>query len=176
MGLGVLQPKKMKKLGIFKGSDLKKWPLEHLIDTFGKSGKFYYHIVRGIDNRKVKPSRERKSIGAERTFSKDIADVGTMKQHLNKIAEILWNRITNAKKYGKTLTVKVKLHNFESHTKSKTFERRIINYNILLQESFHLLDELEPQKFNVRLLGISVSNFSEEEDDPQNSQEQLKLF
>ncbi|NME70192.1 DNA polymerase IV [Flammeovirga aprica] len=175
-GIGSVTAEKMKKLGIFKGSDLKKWPLEHLIDTFGKSGKFYYHIVRGIDNRKVKPSRERKSIGAERTFSKDIADVGTMKKHLNRIAEILWNRITSANKYGKTLTVKVKLHNFESHTKSKTFEKRIINYNFLLQESYHLLDELEPQKFNVRLLGISVSNFSSNDDEQQSSHEQLKLF
>lgn len=173
-GIGAVTTEKMKRLGIFKGSDLKKWPIEHLNDTFGKSGKFYYHIVRGIDNRKVKPYRERKSIGAERTFSKDIANVDTMKKHLINISNILWERILKAQKHGKTLTVKVKHHNFETHTKSKTFEKKIKNHEGLTQEAILLLEELKPQNFNIRLLGLSISNFNS--DDDNESVEQLKLF
>lgn len=173
-GIGSVTAEKMKKLGIYKGLDLKNWPIEHLNDTFGKGGKFYYHIVRGKDNRKVKPSRERKSIGAERTFSKDVAEVATMKLQLNKIANILWKRIIASEKFGKTLTVKVKLHNFETHTKSKTYQKKIVDSNYLIQEANILLDELEPQKFNIRLLGVSVSNFNSDNDNE--LIEQLRLF
>ncbi|WP_084005988.1 DNA polymerase IV [Flammeovirga sp. MY04] len=179
-GIGSVTAEKMKKLGIYKGKDLKEWPLSHLNDNFGKTGKFYYYIVRGIDNRKVKPHRERKSIGAERTFSKDIANVEKMKEHLIRIGDILWERIIKGNKRGKTLTVKIKLHNFESHTKSKTFEQLVTQKSKLVSEALLLLDELEPQTFNVRLLGISISNLqdfdSNDDNDSSDDFQQLELF
>ncbi|WP_262708874.1 DNA polymerase IV [Flammeovirga pectinis] len=173
-GIGNVTADKMKKLGIYKGKDLKNWPIEHLNDTFGSTGKYYFHIVRGIDNRKVKAHRERKSIGAERTFSKDIADVQKMREHLLKIADILWDRILKSNKSGKTITVKIKQHDFEMHTKSRTYATLIKNKSFLTEESLTLLEELNPQTFNVRLLGISISNLGEP--GTENESEQLKLF
>ena len=72
-GVGKVTAAKMNNLGIFKGLDLKNKSLEELTKLFGKSGKFYYNIVRGIHNSSVKPNRVRKSIAAERTFSKNIS-------------------------------------------------------------------------------------------------------
>ncbi|WP_348646731.1 DNA polymerase IV [Flammeovirga sp. SubArs3] len=177
-GIGSVTAEKMKKLGIYKGKDLKEWPISHLNDNFGKTGKFYYHIVRGIDNRKVKPHRERKSIGAERTFSKDIANVEKMKSHLINVADILWQRIIKGNKRGKTLTVKIKQHDFETHTKSKTFLKSIVSKEFLVEEAIYLLEALNPQSLNIRLLGISISNLSEidEDDDIDNSTHQLELW
>ncbi|OHX67983.1 DNA polymerase IV [Flammeovirga pacifica] len=180
-GIGSVTAEKMKKLGIYKGKDLKSWPLTHLNDNFGKTGKFYYYIVRGVDHRIIKPHRERKSIGAERTFSKDIANVELMKTHLLKIADILWERIIKSDKRGKTVTVKIKLHDFVSHTKSKTFEQAVKSKSKLVDEAVKLLDELQPQTFNVRLLGISLSNLQEnnnndDSDESDDLNQQLELW
>jgi DNA polymerase-4 len=72
-GVGKVTASKMYNLGIFKGKDLKKKPLEELVKSFGKSGTHYYNIVRGIHNSAVKPNRIRKSIAAERTFSENLS-------------------------------------------------------------------------------------------------------
>ena len=88
-GVGKVTAAKMNNLGIFKGLDLKNKSLEELTKLFGKSGNFYYNIVRGVHNSPVKPNRIRKSIAAERTFSKNISSEVFMLERLDKIAEEL---------------------------------------------------------------------------------------
>jgi len=58
----------MKKMNLYTGADLKKLTEQELVKYFGKAGRFYYNIVRGMDERKVEPTREIKSLGAEDTF------------------------------------------------------------------------------------------------------------
>ena len=67
-GVGERTEEKMHKMNIFKGSDLKLLPLQDLVKHFGKAGSYFYNVVRGIDERPVVSFRERKSIGAERTY------------------------------------------------------------------------------------------------------------
>ena len=71
-GIGKVTAQKMHQLGIHKGSDLKIWDLVSLVRNFGKAGVFFYDIVRGIDDRPVESDQERKSIGTEITFEKDL--------------------------------------------------------------------------------------------------------
>ena len=77
-GIGKVTADKMQRLGIYKGLDLKQWSEIDLVKRFGKTGRFFYKIVRGEDNRAVNPNRTRKSIGAERTFNEDISRVDEM--------------------------------------------------------------------------------------------------
>ena len=72
-GVGKVTAAKMHNYGIFTGIDLKQKSLEDLTTLFGKSGKHYYQIVRGIHNSTVKPARIRKSIAAERTFNENLS-------------------------------------------------------------------------------------------------------
>ncbi len=67
-GVGPATAGKMRSLGIATGAELKSWRQEQLIAAFGKTGSYYYQVVRAQDNRPVNPNRIRKSIGAEKSF------------------------------------------------------------------------------------------------------------
>jgi len=84
-GVGKVTQEKMYNLGIFTGKDLKEKSLDYLVETFGKSGSHYYNVVRGIHTSEVKPNRIRKSLGAERTFSKNISSEIFMMERLKGI-------------------------------------------------------------------------------------------
>ena len=86
-GVGKVTAEKMFQLGIFTGADLKKKELDFLIAHFGKSGSYYYNVVRGVHNSAVKPNRIRKSLGAERTFSENISSEIFMLERLENITE-----------------------------------------------------------------------------------------
>ncbi len=112
-GVGKVTAQKFKKLGINNGYDLKKTPLEVIIKHFGKNGLFFYNIARGIDKRMVEPERERKSVGAENTFTKDLLEDEELNKAMKENSEILYKRLIKAGVWGKTLTVKIKYHDFE---------------------------------------------------------------
>ena len=97
-GVGKVTAEKMYKLGIFTGKDLKSKSIEFLADNFGKSGPYYYHVVRGIHNSEVKPHRIPKSVGAERTFNENLSSEVFMLERLEHIAQELERRLTKSKK------------------------------------------------------------------------------
>lgn len=155
-GVGKVTAEKMNSLGIFKGKDLKEQSIEFLIRNFGKSGKHFYEIVRGIQHSEVKPNRLRKSIAAERTFLKDISSEGALQEKLDRIAEELERRMTRAKVKGKTITLKIKHNDFTIQSRSKTVE----DFTDEKERIFQIIRELiQQEKIEkpVRLLGISVS-------------------
>jgi DNA polymerase-4 len=164
-GVGKVTAAKMHNLGIFKGEDLKKKPLEELTKLFGKSGRFYYNIVRGIHKSKVKPDRVRKSIAAERTFSENISSEIFMLERLDKIAQELERRMINSETKGKTITLKIKYSDFTQQTRSKTG-----NHFLQKKEEFMpVVKELlyqEKLQNSVRLLGISFGNLDTEKKEP----------
>ena len=79
---------------------------QELVRQFGKSGSYYYNIVRGVDDRPVVPSRERKSLGAENTFFTDYTEPEDLKAQLLKIEDEVWRRLQRSQTYGRTLTLK----------------------------------------------------------------------
>ena len=83
-GVGKVTAAKMKSLGIHLGADLKKLSENEIVQHFGKPGRFYYQIVRGIDDREVQPHRETKSAGAEDTFTYDLTTIEEMEAELEK--------------------------------------------------------------------------------------------
>ena len=160
-GIGKVTAEKLNRQGIYLGADLKQFDQQELIRQFGKSGVYYYNIVRGIDNRPVVSSRERKSLGAEITFGVDYFLLADLKQQMNQIEEELWRRIQRADKYGRTLTLKIKFADFEQITRSKTLLQPINSASVLAQTAVQLLKQEEPFVKGVRLLGLTVSNFEE---------------
>lgn len=164
-GVGKVTAAKMHNLGIFTGNDLKQKSLVELTKLFGKSGGFYYNIVRGIHKSEVKPNRTRKSIAAERTFSDNISSEVFMLEKLNKIAEELERRMIRSNTKGKTVTLKIKYSDFTQQTRSKT----ISEYIQKREEFMPIVEELlyqEQMKNSVRLLGISFGNLDTEKKEP----------
>ena len=164
-GVGKVTAAKMNNLGIFNGLDLKNKPLEELTKLFGKSGAYYYNIVRGIHHSTVKPNRIRKSIAAERTFSENISSEVFMLERLYKIAEELERRMIASETKGKTITLKIKYSDFTQQTRSKTVQNFIQKKDEIMQIVKELLYQ-EKFKNSVRLLGISFSNLDTAKKEP----------
>ena len=177
-GVGKVTAEKMKKMGIVKGADLKKLTEPELIRHFGKSGKFYYKIVRGIDDREVLPHRETKSIGAEDTFPYDLTLPEEMQAALDKIAAIVHDRLQRNQLKGRTVTLKIKYHDFKQVTRSQSFVHSIDDFETICATANKLLFESEADGKKIRLLGITLSNFNESglKQKKEDVTDQLNLF
>ncbi|NNK11598.1 MAG: DNA polymerase IV [Flavobacteriaceae bacterium] len=156
-GVGKVTADKMYQFGIFTGLDLKGKSREFLEDHFGKSGMFYYQVVRGIHHSEVKSHRIPKSLGAERTFGENLSSEIFMKDRLAHIAEELSKRISKSKMAGKTITLKIKYSDFTLQTRSKTLPYYVSDRELILETALELLYQ-QPLDNSVRLLGISLSN------------------
>ncbi|MFV9551724.1 DNA polymerase IV [Algibacter sp. PT7-4] len=160
-GVGKVTAEKMYQKGIFTGLDLKNKPLEYLDEHFGKSGRYYYYIVRGIHTSEVKPHRTRKSLAAERTFSENLSSEVFMLEKLKHIANEVSRRLLKSKVAGKTVTLKIKYSDFTLQTRSKTLPYFISDKSVILETAKDLLYQ-EKMTNSVRLLGISISNLNTE--------------
>jgi DNA polymerase-4 len=160
-GVGKVTAEKMYQLGIFTGLDLKSKPIEFLEKHFGKSGTYYFYVVRGIHNSEVKPNRITKSVAAEHTFDENLTSEIFMQERLEAIAGELDRRLKKHKIAGKTVTLKIKYSDFTQQTRSKTLPYFIADKSLLFDTVKELLFQ-ERMKDSVRLLGISLSNLNTE--------------
>jgi DNA polymerase-4 len=160
-GVGKVTTEKMFQLGIFTGMDLKSKSVEFLEKHFGKSGGFYYNVVRGVHNSEVKSDRITKSVAAEHTFDTNLSSEIFMVEKLEKIAYELERRLKKHNIAGKTITLKIKYSDFTQQTRSKTMPYFISGKALILETVKELLFQ-EKMKDSVRLLGISLSNLNTE--------------
>ncbi len=160
-GVGKVTTEKMYQLGIFTGLDLKNKSEEFLEKHFGKSGKFYYSVVRGIHNSEVTSDRITKSVAAEHTFNENLSSEIFMEEKLQTIAQQLEKRIKKNDIAGKTVTLKIKYSDFTQQTRSKTLPYFISDKALLFEIAKELLYQ-ERMKNSVRLLGISLNNLNTE--------------
>jgi DNA polymerase-4 len=157
-GIGPATEAKMKKLGIETGLELRQKTLEELNARFGKSGQYYFNIARGIDERPVRSTRVRKSLGKETTFAEDILSVAEITAKLLDIAEIVLQNLGKQNLKARTLTVKVKYADFQQVTRAQTLEHSISMSD--MQEWIPvLLSRSEAGHKAVRLVGLSLSGF-----------------
>lgn len=148
----------MRSMGIFTGSQLRNYSLQRLTQVFGKMGNVYYHFARGIDHRKVECDYIRKSVGCERTFIKDLSMQSQLIIELYHLVTELVERIEKDGFKGRTLTLKVKFHNFTQITRSSTQPKDLIHKTDILPIAKRLLNEVDYAERPIRLLGLSVSN------------------
>jgi DNA polymerase-4 len=160
-GIGKVTTEKMYQLGIFTGKDLKLKSKEFLEEHFGKSGTYYYYIVRGIHNSEVKPNRISKSVAAEHTFNENLTSEIFMQERLERIAAELAKRLKKYTISGKTITLKIKYSDFTTQTRSKTLPYFVADKGLLFETAKELLYQ-EKLRESVRLLGISLSNLNTE--------------
>jgi len=170
-GVGKKTKEKMHQMGIFNGKDLKQLDQPEMIKHFGKAGSYFYNVVRGIDNRPVVSHRERKSIGAERTYETDLFDIEEVKVKLLEVIDIMWKRCEAKQKSGRTMTLKLRFKDFTTITRSSTH-----NHDYTKEELITTMMELLPieeiKERGVRLLGGTMSNFDFED---QHEVEQLEI-
>ncbi len=171
-GIGEITADKLRKMGIYKGSDLYALSLDAMIRIFGKRGLFFYDIVRGIDRRLVEPERIRKSISVENTFQNDLTTRFAIITELYRLEKRLFADMQELEQQAKTVTLKVRFNDFQTITRSRTVSAAIKDYTTLQQVSRSLIDEIPIENKGIRLLGIGVSNL---QDNNSNEPQQLEI-
>lgn len=175
-GIGKVTSQKMKNMNINSGYDLRQYQRVELVRLFGKMGAYYYQIVRNEYDSSVVPDRVRKSISTENTFLDDLTKEEDMLKELKILSDSLFKSSIKLNAAGKTVTLKIKYHDFEQRTRSKTIEHYVQTDG----ELFNIVEELfwvpeKPYK-PVRLFGVGLSNLNIHEKAEDNSQMILDLY
>ena len=128
-------------------------------------GGVYYDFARGIDLRPVEAVRVRKSVGCEHTLEKDINRRASVIIELYHAAVELVGRLEHKNFRGNTLTLKIKFHDFSQITRSITQSGELTTLDAILPLAKQLLKEVDYEHHPIRLIGLSVSNPREENDE-----------
>jgi DNA polymerase-4 len=160
-GVGKVTAQRMREMQLFTGADLKQLSEQEMTHRFGKTGRFYYNMVRGIDDRPVQPHRAAKSVAAEDTFEHDLETMDAMMKEIGRIAERVATRLEKYHLKGKTITLKIKFSDFKIITRNLSLLQRINDFETIYQSAAQLMSKIEWGGRKVRLLGISLSNFED---------------
>ncbi len=174
-GVGKVTAQKMHQQSIFTGTDLKKRTEEELVRLFGKTGHQYFLNAQGLDYHEVNPDRILKSVSAESTFERDKDSVLHLQLELYQVALDVWRRIEKKQFYGRTVTVKIKFSDFRIITRSRSISTPIKDFQLLWTTTKDIFRNTELGGQHVRLLGLGVSNPSDDTDQ-KSIQLQLDLF
>ncbi len=161
-GVGKVTEKKMHSLGIRIGQDLLRFQKVELENFFGKAGAFFYDIVRGVDKRSVQSRQGRKSIGTETTMETDILDLRQIQEVLKQLSLKIEHTLHNKGCCGSTITLKVRYHDFSTVTRSLTLPTPLSKADEIMRHMSRLLQATEAGKTKIRLLGITLSNLTDE--------------
>ena len=156
-GVGPRTAEKMTKLGVNTGADLAQKDEAWLAHHFGSWGGYLYWAARGIDHRPVYANSVRKSIGAESTYFDDKRSEAELRDALEEIVDIVWDRIERNQAQGRTLVLKARYSDFRTITRSRTVGQVLANRAAIAQLGHALLDQILPVEMGVRLLGLTLS-------------------
>ncbi|RMG45163.1 MAG: DNA polymerase IV [Candidatus Dadabacteria bacterium] len=158
-GIGRVTCSKMNAMGVRTLGDLQKFALEELVQSFGKHGRWYYYAARGVDDRPVKPFRERKSVSCEDTFERDISSLDILREKIIELSGRLNGRLKKLGLSGRTVTLKVTYSDFEKCTRSYTADAPL-SADKIRDSALALLGKTEAGWRAVRLLGVGVSGLA----------------
>jgi DNA polymerase IV (DinB-like DNA polymerase) len=150
---------KLKTMGINTIGDLARYDPTVLAEKFGVMGTQMHLMARGIDRSEVEARTEVKSISHETTFEEDTADADTVLSALDVLSEEVCREVLNQNLFFKTVTVKLRYENFETHTRSKTLAFMTNRSQDLKKTAKELLHAYLRSDRKVRLIGVRVSNF-----------------
>ena len=157
-GVGPATEAKLQRLSIRTGADLKARSLDELRAVFGSAGDYYYRVARGIDERPVRAHRERKSIGAETTFSDDTSEYAVLAERLQPLLDKIWAVATAKAVAARTVTLKLKFSDFAQITRARSLTQPLADRAMLEQVSLGLLRDAFPLRRSVRLIGTALSS------------------
>jgi DNA polymerase-4 len=170
-GAGKVTQKALARLSIHTFKDLRQTSVEVLEKKLGKQGIHMHRLALGIDERDVVTLHNIKSIGHEDTYSKDILDLEPAKRELLSLANRVARRMRRKGLEGKTISLKVKYSDFKLITRSVTLHHYTNDSAEIYSNVCSLLEKTAVGKRPVRLLGISLSNFTDSD-----AGRQLSLF
>jgi DNA polymerase-4 len=169
-GIGPRGAARMAALGIETGADLRARDIAFLREHFGSQADYLFRAARGIDLRQVKADRPRKSVGGERTFERDIASGRALRETLESIIAIVWDRIERSGAKGRTVTLKLRFTDFATLTRARSLPRVVAGRDEFAALARELLDAQLPLRQPIRLMGLTLSALDGADDDDDDDQ------
>lgn len=164
-GVGPATQKKLERFGIATVADLAKLPVDTLVGALGKAqGRHLHELAWARDDRPVVPESKPKSIGHEETYATDLHDHEALGREAVRMADAVAHRARRAGMEGRTVTVKVRFHDFHTITRSHTLPAPTATATVLATVAKDLLAGVDPAA-GVRLFGVSLSNLIEATDE-----------
>ena len=161
-GVGPVTAEKLDRLGIQTVADLRRASANELRREVGRAwATELARLSVADDDRPVSPEREVKSISVEDTFDADIADMGVLEAKVSRDAAAVAGRLNKAGLFARTVTVKIKLGDFTTHTRSRTLLGAVDAADVIAESARQLLRGASAQVAQgVRLIGVGVSGFT----------------
>ncbi len=150
----------MNEMGIKTIGDLAAFDVSILTEKFGVMGKQYHLSARGIDKSEVAERSEAKSVGREVTYEEDTTEINLIHETLNKLAQEICTELAKRKLLFKTITIKIRYSDFETHTRSKTLYYYTNNLHDLQKTARDLTQSFLSKERKIRLIGLKTSNFT----------------
>ncbi len=176
-GVGPRAEAKMQALGIATGADLAGKEIAFMREHFGSMADYLFRAARGIDLRPVRAHRIRKSVGGERTFSEDIGSGAALRDTLENIVNIVWERIEASEARGRTVTLKLKFTDFQIMTRAASLSDYVSGKQEFAKVARALLEAELPLPKSIRLMGLTLGNLEGAEDEkPARDEAQLSLL
>jgi len=173
-GVGKTFAERLNQKGIRTIQQIRKLPEVQLQDWFGKHGVHIHRLACGIDNRKVEPDHEAKSISHETTFEFNLNQREDLIPHLLHLTEMVTARLRHAGIKGRTVSIKVRYADFKTITRAFTLSKESSSTNDIWNViKYNLLEKVDNIQRGIRLLGVEVSHF---EDFDSDSVQQIDLF
>jgi len=162
-GVGPKTAEKLKINGIKTIGELATISEDFLVAHFGKNGNFIKNNALGIDSRPVENSGEMKSVSQEMTFDHDISDIDVILKEMKLISEKLGSRLRKKNLMGFTVHVKIRYFDFKTLTRQISLSSPIDQDGIIYDHAKKIFMDHWNQKMLIRLIGISVSRFTQGE-------------
>jgi DNA polymerase IV len=159
-GVGAVSAAKLSADGYRLIADLQRADVHELMRRYGEEGARLWRLARGIDARDVDPAQDTKSVSAETTFDKDIAEFRPLEQHLWALTERVSARLKASRLAGTTVTLKLKSADFKIRTRAESLGAP----TQLAARIFAIGQELLRREIGAtrfRLIGIGVSNLED---------------
>jgi DNA polymerase IV len=160
-GIGPATAERLRRVGVTTVAQLRALSSAELVRLVGQAhGTALHAMSRAEDDRRVVAEREAKSISVEDTYDVDLVDRRTLEGLLTRQAEKVGERLRKSRLSGRTVTVKVRLHDFTTHSRSLTLPSPTDHSPTLARVARSLLGEVDTRD-GVRLLGVGVAGLAD---------------
>jgi DNA polymerase-4 len=160
-GVGPATTEALRRIGVSTVAELETISEAELVRVLGKAhGRSLYALARAEDDREVSPVRETKSVSVEDTYEVDHVDRKLLAALVDRQSVKVTERLRTARLSGRTVTVKVRLHDFSTHTRSATLPSPTDDTRTVSRVARRLLAEVDTSG-GVRLLGVGVSGLAD---------------
>jgi DNA polymerase-4 len=160
-GVGPATAQRLSMAGVRTVADLQQLDEDELIRQIGSAhGSSLHRLAIAADDRPVVSDRETKSVSIEDTFETDIIDRSLLAAIGDRMAHRVAERLQKAQLSGRTVTVKTRMHDFTTHTRSSTLAGPTDDARVIARVARRLLDDSEIGG-GIRLLGVGVSSLAD---------------